>query len=121
VSRNCHTFAIGKFQGKYGVAVGVEKQVKVFVFTHHEEAEPMDTIELDEIPSSLLFTSTSVICGTDPILEIDLQSGQVEPYLGPEELAKIYKEKPIEIFRIYSNGHERVLVCATHGGFIGKS
>ena len=73
------------------------------------------------IPSSLLFTSTSVICGTDPILEIDLQSGQVEPYLGPEELAKIYKEKPIEIFRIYSNGHERVLVCATHGGFIGKS
>ena len=54
------------------------------------------------IPSSLLFTSTSVICGTDPILEIDLQSGQVEPYLGPEELAKIYKEKPIEIFRIYS-------------------
>ena len=52
MSRNCHTFAIGKFQGKYGVAVGVEKQVKVFVFTHHEEAEPMDTIELDEIPSS---------------------------------------------------------------------
>jgi len=118
VSRNCHTFAIGKFQGKYGVAVGVDKQVKVFVFTHHEEAEPLDTIELDEIPSSLLFTSTSVICGTDPILEIDLQTGQVESYLGPEELAKIYKEKPIEIFRIYSNGHERVLVCATHGGFI---
>ena len=47
MSRNCHTFAIEKFHGKHAVAVGVEKQVKVFVFAHHEEAEPMDTIELD--------------------------------------------------------------------------
>ena len=44
----------------------------------------------------------------------------VHDYLGPDELARIHREKPIDMFRFYSNGHERVIICAPHGGYIGK-
>ena len=60
-----------------------------------------------------------------------MRTGSAEPYLGSDELAKIYSEKPIAMFRLYDKGAERilgknfllfnanyVLVCAQHGGFV---
>ena len=52
--------------------------------------------------------------------------------MGDDELAKIYSEKPINMFRLYDKGAERILgfvrmnkvvsniflVCAQHGGFV---
>ena len=91
VSRNVHTFAIGKFQGKHGVAVAIEKKIRTFIFSHTDEVDEYDNVLLSEVPSSLVFTSTSIICGTDPIVEFDLRTGNTENYLGPDELVKIYK------------------------------
>ena len=90
VSRNVHTFAVGKFQGKHGVSVAIENKIRTFIFSHIDEADEYDPVVLQQVPSSLVFTSTSIICGTDPIIEIDLRSGNTEDYLGPDELAKIY-------------------------------
>ena len=51
VHRNVHSFALGKFHGKYGVAAAVEKQVRTFIFTHNEEAEEYDIVTLSDVPS----------------------------------------------------------------------
>ena len=42
-------------------------------------------------------------------IEFDLRTGSAEAYLGDDELAKIYSEKPIDMFRLYDKGAERIL------------
>ena len=70
VSRNCHTFALGRFHGKHGVAVAADETVRVFIFAHDQSAEEIHSFRLDQIPSSLIFTSTSIITGTEPMVLI---------------------------------------------------
>ena len=38
-----------------------------------------------------------------------MRTGSAEAYLGDDELAKIYSEKPIDMFRLYDKGAERIL------------
>ena len=70
VSRKCHTFALGKFHGKYGVAVACDETVRVFVFNHDQSAEEIHSFRLNQLPSSLIFTSTSIITGTEPMVRL---------------------------------------------------
>ena len=68
VSRKCHAFALGRFHGKHGVAVAADETVRVFIFAHDKSAEEIHSFRLDQIPSSLIFTSTSIITGTEPMV-----------------------------------------------------
>ena len=68
VPRKCHTFALGKFHGKFGAAVACDETVKVFLFDHDKSAEEIHSFQLDQVPSSLIFTSTSIITGTEPMV-----------------------------------------------------
>ena len=60
--------------------------------------------DLDSNPSSLAFSSTSIICGTDSIIEVDFIKQQQEPYLAEAEIRKTHQEKPIAMFTLYDSG-----------------
>lgn len=64
-------------------------------------------MKLDSAPSSLAFSSSSLICGTDRIVEIDFHKQTVEPYLADAELRKTHQEKPIDMFALYDGGKVR--------------
>ena len=123
-STSCHVISAGSYQGKIGLAVAFGSIVKIFTLTktntldeHYNLREVLKN-ELCECPSALAFSTTSLICGTDKIIEIDFIKNCQEPYLAEAEIRKTHQEKPISMFTIYDSGKERHLICGQHGGYL---
>ena len=100
----------GSYQGKIGLAAAFGSLVKLFTLTktspldeHYNLREVLKS-ELSDSPSSLAFSTTSLICGTEKIVEIDFLKGGHEPYLAEAEIRKTHEEKPIAMFTIYDSG-----------------
>ena len=69
--------------------------------------EEIVQVDLCSIPSSLAFSTTSILCGTNPIIEIDFLKGDQEPYLAEAEIRKTHQERPIAMFSLYDHGKVR--------------
>jgi hypothetical protein len=89
------------------------RTIKIFQFSKQhaldKEYEVLEVIrmKLDSAPSSLAFSTSSIICGTDRIVEIDFHKQTVEAYLADAELRKTHQEKPIDMFALYDGGKVR--------------
>ncbi|CAG5090162.1 Oidioi.mRNA.OKI2018_I69.PAR.g12482.t1.cds [Oikopleura dioica] len=119
-----HVIKAGRYQGKYALAAAFNTTIKLFQFSKQhaldKEYEVLEVlrVKLDSAPSSLAFSSSSLICGTDRIIEVDFHKQTAEPYLAESELRKTHQEKPIDMFALYDGGKERHLICGQHGGYL---